>query len=99
VLTFGAGPWYEYDLVREKLKDEILALDAAGVVRQSGAGHVMIFARASKWARFPDKGQRNSVICAVCQAALPAAGRRPAAIIEMSFAMSQSGWGSPLGTG
>jgi hypothetical protein len=48
VLTFGAGPWHEYDLVREKLKDEILALDAAGAVRQSGAGHVMIFARASK---------------------------------------------------
>lgn len=33
------------DLVGEKLQDEILALDAAGAVRQSRAGHVMIFAR------------------------------------------------------
>lgn len=45
VLTFGAAPWHEQELVRKKLKGEILALDTAGTVRQSRAGHVMIFAR------------------------------------------------------
>ena len=46
VLTCGGEPWHEHDLVREKLNGEILTLDATGAVRQSGAGHVMIFARA-----------------------------------------------------